>query len=487
LGVAARATYGYKSKYRGEINVGYNGSDAFQKGNRYALFPAGSAGWVVSEENFWKDNISLIKYLKLRGSYGTAGNDKVGKYDYLYQHIFSIMDAGTGDLEDYGYWFGENVTQMGGVNGIIETSLGNENVTWEVAVKQNYGLDTRIGKYFNLSADYFVETRSNILTQRNTISQVLGIDKDALPPENIGEVKNQGFEFELGYNKTFTKNWEFNLNSTFSYAKNKILYMDEILQEYDYMNRTGKSIGQHFGYIWTGEFYTYEELGYVWDETITTPNKYVRPDGAVPSVPVPDDAVFPGDLKFVDRNSDGKIDTYDEGNIGATKTPEVIYGINLGTGYKGFRLDVFFQGAAFFSVDLGNTSLLTEFKNGGKAHEIHTGRWAYFPSDDPEKHIDTRETATYPRLLADGSPQTRKSSTFKVLNSGYLRFKTAEFSYTIPKEKLEKIGIEYLRLFLVGNNLVTWDNIGFIDPENPGSHAAYPQSLFLGFGVNVQF
>ena len=263
--------------------------------------------------------------------------------------------------------------------------------------------------------------------------------------------------------------------------------MDEILQEYDYMNRTGKSIGQHFGYIWTGEFYTYEELGYVWDETLTTPNKYVRPDGAVPSVPVPDDAVFPGDLKFVDRNSDGKIDTYDEGNIGATKTPEVIYGVNLGTGYKGFRLDVFFQGAAFFSVDLGNTSLLTEFKNGGNAHEIHTGRWAYFPSDDPEKHVDTRETATYPRLLADGSPQTRKSSTFKVLNSGYLRFKTAEFSYTIPKEKLEKIGIEYLRLFLVGNNLVTWDNIGFIDPENPGSHAAYPQSLFLGFGVNVQF
>jgi TonB-linked SusC/RagA family outer membrane protein len=487
LGIAGRITYGYKSKYFAEFNVGYNGSDAFQKGNRYALFPAGSLGWVISEEGFWKNNITFIDYLKIRGSYGTAGNDKLGNYAYLYRHIFEVMDRGYEELEKFGYWFGENVTKDKGVRGIKESSLGNDQVTWEVAVKQNIGFDLKMFKDVGLSFDYFKENRSNILTQRNTVSQVLGLERDALPPENIGEVYNHGFEVELRYNRRFSSNWEFNMNSNFSYANNEIIYMDEILQQYDFMNRTGKSIGQYFGYQWTGEFYTYEELGYIWDESNPDPNKYILPENAAPLVPVPDDAVHPGDLKFVDRNGDGKIDTYDIGNIGYTDTPELIYGINLGLGYKNFRFDMFWQGAGLYSVNLGSTQLLTEFKNGGNAHEIHLGRWAYFPSDDPDKHIDTRESATYPRLLADGSPQTRKSSTFQVLEGDYIRFKSAELSYTFPQRLLEPIGLEYLRVFIVGNNLLTFDKIGFIDPENPGSHAAYPQSMFFGFGVNLQF
>lgn len=477
LGAASRVTYAYNNKYLGEVNMGYNGSDQFQKGERFAFLPAASLGWVASEESFVKENLPFIKYLKVRGSYGTAGNDKLGNFAYLYKSVYYRK---TNALID-GYYFGN--TANGGVSSILEGSLGNDRVTWEIAKKQNYGLDFNLfTQDLGFSIDYFREDRSNILTQRNTITQVFGVPGGSLPPENIGQVKNQGFEIEARYNKK-VNNWDFHFSGNVSYAKNTIIDIDEVKQVYDYMNRTGKPIGQHFGYLWSGEFYSYEDLGYVWDASAEAANKYVLPEGAVPRAIVPMDKVSPGELKFVDRNNDGVIDSYDVGAIGKSATPNLIYGLNLGVNYKRFSLQMFWQGASGFSVDLGQTPLLTEFKNGGTAHEIHLGRWAYFP----DQGIDTRETATYPRLMFNGAPQTQKTSSFKVLDCNYIRLKNVELSYSLPDNFVHSLKMDFARVYLVGNNLLTFDNIGYIDPESPGSAAAYPQSLFVGMGINIGF
>lgn len=476
LGIAGRLTYGYRNKYLGEINVGYNGSDQFQKGQRFALLPAGSVGWVVSEENFWKMNVPFINYLKLRGSYGTAGNDQLGGYSYLYKAVYNEASA---DQFTQGYYFGDNATPY---NGLKEGTLGNDKVTWEIAVKQNYGIDfSLLNSALGFSFDYFIEHRSNILATRNTITDAFGMLKTSLPPENIGEVENKGFEVETKYDKKFN-DLEIHLSGNISFARNKIIYQDEITQPYDYMMRTGQSIGQYYGYKWTGKFYSYEDLGYVWDESVTAANKYVLPDGAVPLVPVPASKVYPGDLMFVDRNGDGVLDSYDVGYIRHTPTPEIIYGINTGINYKGFGFQMFWQGAGRFSVNLG--PLMTEFNNGGTIRTLMEGRWAYFPEDG----IDTRATATYPRLMIDGAPQTRLTSDFKIFDGRYIRLKNVEISYTLPEKLVKSLKMESARIYLTGSNLITIDNMkGFIDPEATGGVSSYPQSLYYGIGVNLGF
>lgn len=485
LGVAGRLTYGYNNKYLAEINVGYNGSDQFQKGNRFALLPAVSVGWVATEETFFKEHLSFIKYLKLRGSYGTAGNDKLGSFSYLYKSVYNrqrdkVVSTSPNITGERGYRWGEDAALA---YGLREGSLGNDKVTWEIAVKQNYGVDFNLfSKDLGFSFDYFREHRSNILTQRKTITDVFGVPSTSLPPENIGEVENKGFEFEARYH--FTANdWEFNFSGNFSFARNKIIKMDEVLQVYDYMNKTGKPIGQYFGYQWTGKFYSYEDLGYVWDPTVEAANKYVLPVGAVASVPVPTSKVYPGELMFVDHNSDGVIDSYDVGNVGKSQTPETIYGLTMGVKYKRFSLQAFWQGAGGFSVNLSQSAFLTEFKNNGSVHKTHLGRWAYFPEDG----IDTRETATHPRLMINGAPQTQLSSSFKIVDCNYIRLKNLELSYALPDDLVKSLRMGYASVYLTGSNLLTITNIDIIDPEHPGSGAAYPQSIFIGAGINVGF
>jgi TonB-linked SusC/RagA family outer membrane protein len=475
LGVAGRITYGYNKKYLGEINVGYNGSDQFEIGRRFALLPAASLGWVVSEEPFWKDKINFIKYLKLRGSYGTVGNDRLGNFLYLYKSNYNRHTD----------WVNRNWRGFpsNGYYTIREGFLGNDQITWEIAVKQNYGADFNLfTENLGFSFDYFYEKRSNILTTRNTITRVFGVESSNLPPENIGIVENKGVEIEVTFNKKI-ENWEFNFNGNFSYAKNKILEMDEIIQPVEYMNQTGKSIGQFFGYQWTGEFYSYEELGYVWDETVEGANKYVLPEGTEPSVPVPSDLVYPGDPKFVDRNKDGVIDFYDRGAIGHTSTPELIYGLNLNVKYKRLGLQMFWQGAGRFSASFNAGVIKRPFHNDGPGLEIYKGRWAYFPEDG----IDTRETATYPRLIIGGSNQAYKESTLWLFNGEYLRLKNIELSYLLPEGMVRPLRINRGRIFLLVNNLITFSHSDLYDPEAPAAMDAYPQTMFFGAGVNIEF
>lgn len=479
-GFAGRATYAFRDKYLAEVNVGYNGSTQFESQNRYTLLPAFSAGWVISEENFFKSTFPQINFFKLRGSYGTVGNDKIGNNQFLYLAVYNP----SGGNNYYRYRFGEALNIY---NGLQEASLANEDVSWEIAKKQNYGFDMEIKDgMFGLGFDYFREDRSNILAKRNTVTYVLGLATNQLPAENFGKVQNQGFEVEARFNKKIGE-FKIQANGSFSKAKNKIIDIDEIKYDkvvYDYKNKTGKQIGQYFGYTWTGEFYNYEELGYVWDESVEGPIKYVLPENAAPSVPVPTVSVKPGDLKFVDRDGNGIIDDYDSGAIGKTSRPEFIYGLNYTISFKGFSLNMFWQGAGGFNAKFDG-QYSREFVNNAKVNERHLDRWAYYVDPLTSELIDTRANATYPRLIIAGSTETQRSSTYHLFKGDYLRLKTMELAYKLPKEVVKSAKLDNVSVFLTGSNLLTFSKVKYIDPENPAGASAYPQSSFYGVGVRI--
>ena len=462
-GVSGRATYGYRDTYLAEFNVGYNGSDKFAKGKRYALLPSMSLGWVISNEPFFKNNVSWVDFLKVRGSYGTAGNDKIGSYKYLYLYQFNS----SGTRWDSGwdgaiYYFGETAQSAG--KGLREGALGNDNVTWEIAHKYNVGLDFyAFGNKLNFTTDVFLEKRNDILLIRQDIPTQTGLSTSILPAQNAGKVTNKGFEVSASWNDKIGE-LGYNLGFNYTFARNTIDYIAEVEKKYPWQMQRGHSIGQTFGYTWTGKFYDFADL-------------------ENPDVPKPTYPVYPGDLMFEDLNGDGIIDDYDSGAIGKPTVPEIVYGFNVGLNYKNVYGTVFFQGAANVSSYYG-AELTHEFKNNVQAK--HLGRWVY----DEEKGLDTRATATYPALRLDGgSTATRATSTFHQINSAYLRVKSVELGYNLPARLTKPFGISAMKVYLNGSNLFTFTDYKYIDPEyTSGSRGPYfPQTKFYSVGLNLNF
>lgn len=463
-GLAARATYSYNNRYLAEFNMGYNGSDQFPKGNRFALLPAFSLGWVLSEESFIKDKAKFIDFLKVRGSYGTAGNDKVGGYRFLYEYKYNQERTRWGAYTQYPgiYQLGETVQDLG--LGIREGTLGNDNVKWEIAYKSNIGLDfTLLNHRLTGTVDVFHEKRDNILIIREDIPTQTGLLKKDLPAQNAGKVTNKGFEFSLNYNDK-VKDFKYSVGVNYSFARNKIDYIAEVEKKYDYQMQKGHSIGSFYGYTWTGKFYDYPDLN-------------------DPSVPKPNYEVTPGDLMFADLNGDGVIDDYDKGVIGYPSIPEIVYGINLGLQYKNVYANIFFQGAANVNSSYGDTMMLEFSPN---VQPVHKGRWVY----DPARNLDTRATATYPSLNVNGGSQaTREISTFRLVDSKYLRLKTIELGYEFPKSLLDPVKLSALRVYVNAANILTFNDYKSIDPEYySGSSGAYfPQTKYYSIGLNVAF
>ncbi len=457
-GVSGRITYDYKSKYLSEFNMGYNGSDQFSKGHRYALLPAGSLGWVMSEEQFMKDHVRFINFLKIRGSYGTAGNDQIGDYDYLYRYEFNATTSRYTDYANEIYNFGVTPVSQ---TGIREGTLGNERVSWEIAKKFNAGIDLRAFEdKISLTADIFHEKRDKILVIRNDIPTQTGLTTEKLPAENLGKVTNRGYEVELSYSDKIG-DFGFTLGGNYTFARNRIDYIAEVQKKYDYQMQVNHPVGQPFGYMWTGKFYDYDDL-------------------ENPEVPKPEGTVYAGDLMFRDLNDDGVINDYDVTAIGYSTIPEKIYGFNTGFTFKNFYLDTFWQGAANICSRYGS---MLRYEFSPNVLPIHLGRRVY----DPERGLDTSQTATYPSLIIGGSPQTTANSTFQLQNSSYLRLKSAEFGYDFPRHILERTGFSAMRVFISGSNLITFDHIKGIDPEYKSGTGGnyYPQTKFYAIGLNI--
>lgn len=444
-GYTGRVGYDYADKYLFQFNAAYNGSARFGDGKKYGFFPAVSAGWVISNEKFWKENIKAVDYLKLRGSFGEVGNDNLGGFSYFYQQNYN-----NGGNASFGY---SDNTQTG----LAEGSLANNEVTWETERKADLALEFGLFKSkLTGSIDVFHNVRRDILTTRGTVSSIFGV---GLPPVNLGKVQNQGGEVELNYRDKIG-NVDFGIRANYSLARNKILFQDEPAAAYPYQALTGNPIGQILTYKFIG-FYTSAA------DIASSPKTLIAPRI--------------GDLKYEDMNGDGKIDTYDMAINGYPNLPNSNYGLELRANYKGFGVTLLFQAATNFNVR-GVAEAIQAFAS--NLTSIHQNSWT------PE----LGDNAQYPLLsFSPGlSSPSAYPSTFWFVSGNYLRLKNAEVNYNFSKRIVEKLGVQNLRAYVNGYNLITWSNLNSryqFDPEsNSGAdRIKYPPQQMINFGLSVTF
>ncbi len=440
-GVLGRVAYAFDKKYFVEASFGYNGSENFPPGERFGFFPAVALGWNMKGENFLQ-KADFINNLKLRASYGEVGNDRVGYRRFLY-------------LEPV--YFGDNYVFGGAAPVPVQTlnsgELANPNITWERAKKFNIGLDADLMNYkFGFKLDVFSENRNNILANRNaSVPLTFGA---TLPVENIAEVANHGFEVELRYkNKVGAFSYFANVNYT--YAKNEIKFIDEPANVPSYQMRTGHSIGQFFGYVTDGLYQTQKQV----DEL----PKFVGVDPKL------------GQFIYKDINADGVIDNLDITAIGKSETPESIYGLTLGADFKGFDINMLWQGASGYSV-MRNGEAFFEFNYGGKALSYVLDNWT---PDNPN--------AKYPRLSLGDYSYKMEESSFWLHSASYLRLKNIEVGYTLSNV-FKNSSASKLRIFVSGTNLVTFSKEKDFDPESAsGQPYYYPITKLTSVGVNLTF
>ncbi len=465
IGSAARVTYNYKTKYLAEVNVGYNGSENFHEDRRYGLFPAFSLGWVISEENFIKNNIPFIQYMKLRTSWGLVGNDKMGNNRFLY--LPNGYSAGGG------YNFGVDVSSY--QPGFIESKIGNPFVTWETATKQNYGIDlTVLEKRLAINLDYFKDHRENILAVQNTIGLVTGLEPWLLPQANIAVVDNKGYEASIKWNSKINDfNYWASLN--YSHNENTIVFMDEIKQNEPYMAQTGGLIGQPFGRIGEG-FYTDEYFDITIDnagkKTYLLKNQYAKPTADV----------MPGDAIYKDINKDGFIDDNDVTAIGYPRYPLTTVGLTMGFKYKGFDLSMNWVGATHTSRSISGSLRVPYGETGQFSLLQHHVNEQWTP--------ETAETATQPRITFSNHAHNRGTeSTIWVRDASYIRLKNVDFGYSFSGKNLQKFGAKSLRIYINGYNLLLIDKMdGLVDPETKtGNQPTYPVMKIYNIGAKVNF
>lgn len=451
-----RINYNYERRYLVEFSAGYNGTENFAPGRQFGFFPAASAGWIVTNEPYFPD-IPVLNFLKFRASYGITGNDTgIGRFLYLP----SSYNQSAG-----GYSFG--TTNPNSAPGASEGSIGNPLVTWERARKQNYGVNIRMfSDRLKASFDYFKEVRSDILTTRNTVPAYVAA---GLPAVNIGRVQNRGYEVNVNWNQNIS-DFYYGIGGNVSFARNKVLYMDEVPQEFEYQRKTGKRVGQPFGHIFD-RFYTEEDIANI-GNGVADPGYNAKP----------------GDLKFKDMNGDGVIDGADQAPIGYTQVPEYSFGINFDVGYKNLQLRTVWAGATNVSRVLGKVPFRTGF---GFRGGTSITQWQVDGHWTPEKG----QNATYPRMSLDArNRRNQGSSDFWRRDATYLRLKNAELAYTVGPRVLEFMGLNALRMYVNGYNLLTFTGMDVIDPEtNPVTFTAgsnnvqYPLTRVFNFGINMQF
>ncbi len=459
VGLVGRLTYDYKSKYLAEFNIGHNGSENFAPGKRFGTFPAGSIGYVLSEEEFFPSN-DILTYLKMRASVGLVGNDNMRNNRFLYIGSYSIDNKASidGGWDNNGYIFGLNSTAY--LPGAFEKDMANKDVSWETALKQNYGIDSY---FFNnrlkISADYFMEKRRDILINRLTVPEMISIES-ILPVVNMGKVNNRGYEIELKWSDSF-KDFSYYINANMSYSRNKIVFMDEVEPNEPYMRKTGHEVGAILGY---------EALGF-YSENDFDPDGTLRDD-----LPQPLTKKIPGDVKFADLNGDNVIDSDDQKIIGKPKRPRYTFGLNFGAEYKGFFFSMNWTGVT------GNNSELSKwFKR-----PMENSPLFQYMADNIWTESNAA-SAKYP--VMGGSSDNINTSSIWLKDGSYLKLKNLTIGYNITNKKvLNAISASKFSIQLTGYNLLTFDKLKIADPEsNLSVDNTYPVTRILSIGANITF
>jgi TonB-linked SusC/RagA family outer membrane protein len=455
LALSGKLRYMYKSRYIAQFTAGYTGSDQFAPGRRAGFFPAVSAAWIASEENFMKSAGQWLTFLKLRGSYGLTGNDQLPNPRFSYMDNITATSGGP----IAGLYIGSLIR---------ENNIANPFVTWEKQQQLNLGIDLELFHALNIRLDAFRQAQKNISVQSSLVPSMQGIPSSAFPYINTGLIVNKGLEADVRFNKTLDKNWQFFVSANILYNKSKIMDIGELDQSgsgyfYPY-RKTGYSIGQLFGYLidysnGNGYFNSPEE--------ITSRNLVYA--GAQPR---------PGDFLYKDLNGDGIIDEKDQAPVGFTDIPQISYGATAGFNYK--KLDCYIQ-----VQGVGRTSAYLQ----GIGVMENNGRGTYFPIHrtawTPERYANNEEIG-YPALSTQSSVSTRVNNFF-VNQRDYIRLKSVEIGYTFSDVFGKTSGVN-MRIFGSGQNLLTLQKSKFdgLDPEG-NAFTTYPIYRTYNLGLSIQF
>lgn len=463
VGLVGRVTYDWKTRYLAEFNAGYNGSENFNPENRYGFFPAGSIGWVISEEPFFAPLKKVIGYMKIRAAVGMVGNDR-----YKDQRFWYLPSSyGYGQNNDHnapGGFFGQNIGNAR--PGAWESTHTNPDAKWETSVKQNYGLEFNIFRdRLNISADYFIENRRDILREPDYLPGILGM---SLPAINVGKVQNKGFEIQAKWNESVNDDFRYWANFNISFARNKIVYMNEVAQNEPWMYKTGRRVDARSMYKFWG-FY---------DETADA--RYAEQFG----MPIADHGItlHPGDAVYVDLNKDGKLDGNDSTrDMGFTDVPEYTAGLNVGFNWKNFDFSMQWTGA--WNVD----RMLSEFRQ-PLGDTYNKGLLLYQYENTWRSSADTY-TAKYPRITTINNKNNfQLGSDLYLINASYLRLKNIEIGYNFDFPFMRKMKLNNCRLYVNGYNLLTFTGFKWGDPESRQSDRPnYPLTRVFNIGLKLGF
>ena len=456
-GIAGRFSYTFDRRYISEFNFGYNGSENFAKGKRFGFFPSIALGWLVSEEQFMEPIRNVISKLKLRASVGTVGNDNIGGRRFAY--ITTINSKANG--YNWGYT-GDTYR-----DGVQEGEVGVGNLTWEKALKTNIGIEIGLWNELDFQLDLFKERRTSIFMQRATIPSQTGFINN--PYANYGKVDNKGLDLSLNYNKRINKDWNISVRGTFTYAKNTIIERDEPESvKGTYRSITGHSINTLWGL---------QALGLYTDDDFV--------DGKLKEgIPVPQlgGEVRPGDIKYRDMNNDGYITSADEGYIGGTTDPRIVYGFGGNINFRNWDMSFFFQGSGDIYRIIGGSDYFIPGSGAGVLGNVYTNYTDCWTEENPSQDV------FWPRLSQSTNTNNNRASTFWKKNMSFLRLKTLEIGYSLPKNVVNKISAKSIRFFASGNNLFYISKFKLWDPELATSDGLkYPSMRSLMLGVEVNF
>lgn len=458
-GIAGRATYSYNDIYFIEGNFGYNGSENFPKGQRFGLFPSVALGYVVSNYPWVKTHLPFVNMLKLRYSVGLVGNDQITKddKDVRFPYLTTVNTSAPG------YFYGDVPGYYGGVTDEV---LGSTGLVWESAVKNNWGIDLMLWNSVNITVDAFMDKRDNIFMQRNTLPGTLGVK--SVIWGNVGRMKSWGSDGTASFTRKFG-DFNVEVRGNFTFTRDKIIDYDEVIPRYPYLAQKGTSYGTTRGLIALGLF---------------------KDEADVKNSPTQFGKVLPGDIKYQDINGDGKIDSYDIAPIGNARIPKMQYGFAGSINWKGIDCNIFFRGSGKSDFFLGGAGFypFSGEKLGNVLSIVNDQKNRWTPASYSGDPATENPNARFPRLTYGDNENNNRPSTFWLADASFLRLKTVEIGYTLPKKWTDRIAVNNLRISAIGDNLHVWDNVKLWDPEQASSNGAvYPLNRSYTLVLQISF
>lgn len=459
-GIRARVNYGLMQKYLAEASLTYTGSEKFDRSHRWGIFPAFGLGYLISNEPFWKPLEKILPTFKLKYSWGRVGNDQIAGPEDRFFFLSDITGAG-------GYRWGKDFNSYYG--GFNINRYANPMITWEIAQKQNIGveLDLLKNRAVKFILEYFTEYRKQIYQARQNLPATMGLTSNVFG--NVGEVKSGGWDGSIDLDHSFNKDAWIQGRFNFTYAHNEYVQNEEPEYRWRYLSDIGWPINTWKGYIAERLFI----------DAADVKNSPVQELGSIPQA---------GDIKYKDINNDGRVNSDDQVHIGYPTVPEINYGFGLSGGYKNFDISCFFQGQdrVSFFID-PNARRIYPDRFGIAPFAGHRGALKII-ADDHWNPNNPVAHAFWPRLSATiNANNSHQNSTWWLRNGRFLRLKTVEMGYALPTRWFRTLSVSQVRLYFTGQNLFNFSSFKLWDPEMGGSGLAYPLQRVYNFGINVSF